>query len=511
MKKFLFLSALLFLSSCGKSDEPIDSTQPLASTKPWDTNITVENVKIGDQESSTKLAIEWTASTENVDHYRVVYIENSSNKEKSVESSANAIILEKLKAGTDYVISIQACLDAGCTNVLESSSATGKTSEEYWQIQGEGNSYAEANHVVADGETLAAISKLEGDELKMYYNPGVASNGKPKTPEDFAKQWKGMRVAISDDNSYKTFTAIDSGIKNVCSEAAPAPQGGQQGGTKVNLMSESSCPDGGLMVKATQAIPIKTKTEEFVRLFFEAAESDGDKATNNYYLDSFDGLIGEDFNPSKSSTICGEDGSGVAIGGECEPTIVIDKTDGLKNSRQAKIALPLLESQYWDMEAGTFMIITGEDTCSATKDGLFYAQWDGNDWAVEADDSCPTPLALKGHGPVLLHLGEDSYKLYYEMYNSANDRSKKPLKMFYTGGNNFEDFESYENARDVHFLWPNGEELSDQQESGLGDHFIYMPTLNLDTQYMVMNLGGLDDDSPQEPSTGAGLAILINP
>lgn len=83
--------------------------------------------------------------------------------------------------------------------------------------------------------------------------------------------------------------------------------------------------------------------------------------------------------------------------------------------------------------------------------------------------------------------------------------------MFYTDGDNFEDFESYETARDVHFVWPDGSDLTIYEESGLGDHFIYLPTLDLDQQYMVLNLGGMDDDSPKEGSTGLGLAILLNP
>ena len=495
MKKTIFLFAILLLSSCKNDETEIVQEVVTAS---WDAGLVVENVKVMDKDSSTKLSIKWTASTESVDHYRVLY------NELSVDSKENEIVIDQLKAGTEYTISVDACLDTNCGNILKSESLTGETSEEYWQIQGEGSSYKDADLVVADGNTLGQISRLSSDELKMYYNPGMSStNGKANTPEDFAKQWKGMRIAVSNDDTYKTFTAIDSGIKNICEDAAPSKQT-----KKLELSSESSCPVGGLIVRASQAIPIKTKTEEFVRLFFEAQESDGNKATNNYYLDSQDGLIGEDFNPDADSTIC----NGLSTGGECSPTLIIDETDGLKNSRQAKIALPLLESQYWDMLTGTFMVITGEDTCSATRDGLFYAQWNGEDWLVEKDDKdCPVPLALQGHGPVLLHLGEDKYKLYYEEYTVAGERSQKPLRMFYTSGNNFEDFENYKEARDVHFLWPNGEELSIYEESGLGDHFIYLPTLDLDLQYMVLNLGGMDDDSPNEGSNGIGLAILINP
>lgn len=459
----------------------------------WDAGLNVENVSVDDYESSTQLALSWTAA-ESADHYRVIYTDDITSKENSVDTEETELTLENLKAGTEYEISIAVCADSNCSSTLFSESVSGKTSEEYWQIQGEGSSYADADHVVADGNTLAQVSRLEGEDLKMYYNPGISNDGSIRTPEEFANQWKGVRIAIADAGA-KTFTAIDSGIRNVCIP-----------------VTDNACPDGTLYVSASQAVPVKTGTEEFVRLFFEATETGGQKLTRNYYLDSQDGLTGEDFNPSKSSTICGEEDTGVSMGGECEPTLIIDESDGLTNSRQAKVALPLLDSQYWNMEAGTFMIITGEDTCGQTRDGLFYAQWDGEEWIVRTDeDGCATPLALMGHGPVLLHLGKDNYKLYYEQYTSQKDFTQKPLKMFYTDGNNFEDFESYETARDVHFVWPNGEELSVYEESGLGDHFIYLPTVDLARQYMVLNLGGMDDDSPQEPSTGLGLAILMNP
>lgn len=485
MKKTLIFSALVLLAACS-TETPVKSTEPVESLGTWEADLLVENLAVDDYESSTKLALSWTAS-ETVDHYRVIYTDSVTAKENSTDSEETELILENLKAGTEYEISIATCTDSNCSSALFSESARGKTSEEYWQIQGEGASFNEADHVVEDGNTLAQVSRLEGDDLKMYYNPGMVYTGTPHTADEFANQWKGVRIAIADADA-KTFTAIDSGIRNVCLPA--------QG------KSEDNCPDGALYVNASQAVPVKTETEEFVRLFFEATETDSSRLTKNYYLDSQDGLVGEDFNPSKSSTICSE----------CEPTLFIDESDGLTNSRQAKVALPLLDSQYWDMEAGTFMIITGQDTCGTIRDGLFYSQWDGEDWIVRTDeDDCATPLALMGHGPVVLHLGGDNYKLYYEQYTAAEEFTQKPLKMFYTNGNDFEDFESYETARDVHFIWPNGSELSVYEESGLGDHFIYLPTLDLEQQYMVINLGGMDDDTPKEASTGLGLAILMNP
>ncbi len=48
------------------------------------------------------------------------------------------------------------------------------------------------------------------------------------------------------------------------------------------------------------------------------------------------------------------------------------------------------------------------------------------------------------------------------------------------------------------------------EESGLGDHMIFLPGGDLDHQVMFMNLSGSDFDPP-EFSEGIGLAALLNP
>jgi hypothetical protein len=48
-------------------------------------------------------------------------------------------------------------------------------------------------------------------------------------------------------------------------------------------------------------------------------------------------------------------------------------------------------------------------------------------------------------------------------------------------------------------------------ESGLGDHMIYVPSQNLQEQYMYLNLGGADNPDWAKKSAGFGIAELINP
>ena len=66
-------------------------------------------------------------------------------------------------------------------------------------------------------------------------------------------------------------------------------------------------------------------------------------------------------------------------------------------------------------------------------------------------------------------------------------------------------------AREVRFLWPDGSKLDAEEESGLGDHMIFMPTGSNEEQYMYLNLGGFDNADWLQPSSGLGMSILLNP
>lgn len=388
----------------------------------------------------------------------------------------------------------------------ETSSVTSiKLEDETWQLQGSGHSYQSATTIVADGSTVAYAFHygLEaGEELagtsKLYYNP---------TPNS---EWKnGIRPATNNVKetsleSLSEYEPSSSGIKIVCDQ----------------MNMEDCSSSSAYYMTANQALPLKDK--EIVRLFFEARDlSSKNPPTQIFSIDSVDGYTGEDFN-SASSTVCGGSKSmDYAPAGDCELTLVIaaNEETGLAQARQFKIGYPVLESWLWDEAPGTFMIITGADRCKKTNDGLFYAVWNGKTWEVMKDEKgCAQTLVPYAHGPVIVNLGEGLYKLYYEdiMSNTPLMKVTKPLRFITADATrsgdptvvDFEDWDSFENAAEVDFLWPDGTTLTDEEESGLGDHFIFMPD-GLDSQVMYLNLGGLDNSATPAPSAGIGIAIPI--
>ena len=391
----------------------------------------------------------------------------------------------------------------GCDN----QASKGSAKEEYWQLVGTGNTYAAATRVVDDGSTLSyAFRYGQGADsdlintTKFYYNPthdagwvnGVrtASNGSTDaTP-----------TAISH------FTPTASGLKVVCD---------------MKNVQECSATDAFYM-NASQAIPLAASKK--VRLFFEASDLSvvgPANTTQIFSLDSYDGYRGEDFN-SGASTVCGgAKSTDYAPTGPCAPTLVVatNEETGLAQARQFKIGFPKLTSWLWDESPGTFMVITGSDRCAQTNDGLFYAQYESNRWKVIKDDKgCAKPLVPYAHGPIVTHQGGGKYKLYYEdiMSNVSVGTVTKPLRFITadaarTGDPDlvdFEDWDAYTAAQEVTFLWPDGTQLTGDEESGLGDHFIYAPD-GVGSQVMYMNLGGFDNRTSPTASTGIGMAVPV--
>ncbi len=240
-------------------------------------------------------------------------------------------------------------------------------------------------------------------------------------------------------------------------------------------------------------------------MFFEAWGNDGE---NRYFhIDSKDGYIGLDFDAYQASDW--------DTAGSTELVLDIDigESNGLAIVRQSKIGWRTLDSWTWDGAPGTFMMITGSDEAGQTKDGIFQANWDGSRWLVARDSSGDAiPVVLSAHGPVVAHLGEDRYKLYYEERINGG-KMDKPFRMIYTNEapTTAGAWESYQQAREVHFLWPDGTLLSDASESGVGDHVIICPAGDLDFQVMFNNLGGPDDSSNPKASLGVGITVLVNP
>ena len=502
----------------------------IESSATWNAALSIEptaptRVGYNSYFSSTALAVSWSSPAQAVDHFEITTTDEVTTVSvvETVSAQTTNATLTDLKAGTTYTIDIRACSDASCSQALESSApATTTTAEEYWQIQGTGNSYETALQIVDDGTNAPYLfqygpeagADLNGD-FQVYYNSHPTSTWGP-----------GIQIGFNDTtnpsvDTLSTFTQLSSGIRR----CDPKQNSG-------------GCLQGALRLATFQAVPLAG--EGVVRLYFEAAVLEqaqpqetqpsgavlpniGNPLTRIYYLDSQDGYVGQDFNPSPAADVCEE--RDLVPGGACDPTLVVGVQgdaefgdSGLTYARQFKIGYPVLDSWAWDSAPGTFMIITGADSCGATIDGQFYATWNGTQWQVEKDPSgCAKALALNGHGPVVVHLGATRYKLYYEARTAA--QIDKPLHVFYADGTlsgdntrvEFEDWESAEAAREVHFLWPNGDPVSAADESGLGDHFIFFPTGEPSTQIMYMNLRGLDNSSNPGASPGIGMAVLVNP
>ena len=166
------------------------------------------------------------------------------------------------------------------------------------------------------------------------------------------------------------------------------------------------------------------------------------------------------------------------------------------------------------------MTITGQDICGLTDDGIFMATLENSKWEVVKENNCPKPLFTHGHGPVIVHLGENNYKLYAETYDVKEDEAyeitkvTKPLHVIYTKNDSSSSITEFENenyAREVNFLWANNELVSPAYESGFGDHMIFLPEYNLENQIMFINLNGFDNTDVPNGSPGIGIAVLINP
>jgi hypothetical protein len=464
--------------------------------------------------SSTKLAVTWAAPTDyTVEHYAIRASESTGNTSVSANANVTSATLSGLKSGTDYSIVVTACTDTACSQAGAASAVTGRTSEEYWQIQG-GNSYATATQIIDSGGSLPYARKVPATASSyaeysvFYYNPRGSQEFK-----------SGMRIGITMDmgNDYSTISnytnTIEGGVYGAESSNCPVAP---------NKPSECSLEDS-FVLSAGQAISLKSGV---TRLFFEGHYTlENGSPLRNFYLDSVDGLVGIDFNKDQLKTVCSR--GDYISGGDCEATKFIGVSGDsdiqesyLSNVRQSKIGFATLDSSVWDESVGTFIIITGSDSCGISDNGLFYASYDGSNWNTKTDGGCATPMAKYAHGPVIQHLGASKYKLYYEDETPVNGSSsasheKKPLHLIYADGGSgsvqFEDWEQSSLAREVHFLWSDGVLLTANEESGLGDHMIYVPSGNLDEQYMYLNLGGFDNSDWAKPSVGTGIAKLLNP
>ena len=462
--------------------------------------------------SSTQLTLSWTApSGYTVDHYAISASESVGNTSLSysVAASGTSATLTGLKSGTSYSVVVSACKDAACAEAGSAAAVSGTTSEEYWQLQGSGNSYTTLSTAVSDGSVLSWVMRWGSDAGAAYagryqYYYKTSTLGRDGVG---VAATSGTGTDVSTLTSFSPLTT--SGLLRSCSSAPGA--------------DTSTCAtDGAFEISAIQAVPM---TNGKIRAFFEAADVLDNNATRIYSLDSQDGLIGQDFHPGAQAYCGGTGSSDYAPGGSCALNLLVDVSSApsastpLSQSRQFKIGYDWNADWRWDGAAGTFMVITGDDNCNKYPNALFYATWDASQWVIAKDSSnCAKPIVPTAHGPVLVPLGGVAYKLYYEDQTNGT-QSGKPLRLLYADGRSsgssatvdFEDWESGTLARQVNFLWPDGSLLDAQDEAGLGDHMILTPTGSLDLQYMFLNRGGFDNSKWKASSAGLGIAVLLNP
>jgi len=473
--------------------------------------------------SSSSLRVRWTQPDPAPHHYVLVAAERFSTIQVEASAGTTEMTLGNLKAGTEYAVRLQACLEADCHEFLESDqAASASTEEEHWRIQGKGNSFATADRLVPDGNVGSYAIRYgpwagpERDgKIQLYYTPTQREEKGIKIGEMIAPVADSVEAASA-------FRGVSGfGLLRIC-QPLPAPPGSPPLPDPACAGSKSLATGLALF----QAVPLAHEAGGKIRLLFEAQGFDG--RTRILYLDSQDGYIGRDFH-SRAPTRCDtlEDYS---AGGGCEPVLAVGvDVDGdrgnpnVLNARQFKVGYPTLDSWTWDMASGTFLWFTTEwpdRRCSEFGFNAAYAVWSGEEWVVQYEENgCPKLLAGV-QAPMPVHLGRARYKLYFNRHPQPGGPTdpqvaRKPMQMLFAdpersgdpGVVDFEDWEPLESARQIHYLWPDGSLLNEEEESRLDDYMIFAPTADAKQLIMYSNMS--------QAGPGAmpfiGSAVLVNP
>ena len=450
--------------------------------------------------SSSKLAVTWSQPPDPVDHFVVTAtasVGGPTSASATVAAPGGAIELAGLASGTPYRIDLVACLDAGCATALDGGAITGTTPAERWQLDGTGDDVAGLHPIVSDGNSKVhaayfgdgAPAEVAG-RIQLYYGPiGMTVKG--------LAVGVGNAVVTHSVASFANFSSL-SGTTGLVKPPSAGP-----------LIGE---------INTGQAVPIA----DAVRLYFEATGTDGKSRILS--IDSTDGLLGRDF-ATGAGTLCSTTQQ-YATGGACEPTLEIGVAGdagadaAIAQARQFKIGYPTQDDWRWDQSAGTFMLLTvsSGSGCTNAMRQVGYAVYDGAAWqVVEDDDGCPR-VFTDMQAPAPLHLGGGRYKLYSGNTADRTGALATPLPFLgpktvlyadaaRTGDPavvDFDDWDSKDSAREVHFLWPSGARL-DATAEGYIDDFVAMAPLGLDLQvlYIIITAG-------TDPPFGA-MAVLLNP
>jgi hypothetical protein len=457
--------------------------------------------------SSTQLRVSWTATSgDPTHHFEIAAREGVQGTRVRIRAAASATsaTLTGLKSHTTYAVSVIACGNESCSQASASGEVEVETDREHWQLQGTGNAITGLTKTVSDGNARLSATRFGPDagamanRVQLYYGPMLTGTSR--------NSMLSVAVASAEANaanpdSFLTFTSR-AGTTGLLS---PSP-----GATLVTTVSTG------------QGVPIARDRGGFVRLFFEATGSDS--RTRVLSIDSKDGYFGLDFN-SGSATTCST-AADYSSGG-CVPTLAIS-VDGdsggnsrITNARQQKVGWPTLTSPHWDLSAGTFMVFTTDSVQGCSESGMNhgYAVWDGAAWKVQYQaNGCPK-LFTSAQAAFPLHAGGAKYRLYYGDPSITDGKTSSqlpflgPKKLIYADGSatgdaaivDFEDWEAQTSARDVVFLWPNGDQLDARAEGYIDDYHFLTPTGSQDLQVMYITI----TDGAVVPFAAA--AILLNP
>jgi hypothetical protein len=455
--------------------------------------------------SSTRLLVRWQAATTAPNHYRVTATDTLGGPPVTATATAGAseLTLTALKSATPYSITVSACSDAACSQAAASTAASGTTAAETWQLQGTGNSTAGLTRIVTDGNARISATRFgpeagaaTANRIQLYYGPFLA----------------GRQV-------------LSTALSGVVSIAAPASYLGFTSSGGTTGLATPGTPSTAIAGIATgQGVPLSAAMGARVRLFFEALGPDA--RTRIFTIDSVDGYTGQDFNAG-ASTLCST-AADYAPGGGCNAQLAIGvegdatlATARVQNARQQKLGYPTLADWRWDGAAGTFLVFTTDRVtgCSNVSPNHGYAVWDGTTWRVQYDAAGCPKLFTSAQAAFPMHLGGARYKLYYGDPSVGTGRLAGnlpflgPKKILYADGArsgladrvDFEDWESQAQAREMVFLWPNGERLDATAHGYIDDYHFIAPTGSLDLQVMYMAI-----TNGVEAPFGAA-AVLLNP
>ena len=456
--------------------------------------------------ASTQLAVSWTAPVSSVDHYEVTATEPIQNTKVTQTTKSNALVLTALKSATPYTVVVKSCADAACKQGVSAAGVQATTSSEYWQLQGSGNTTAGLSRIVSDGNARISATRfgpeaggVTANRIQLYYGPSLVSG-----LQALSTALTASATSAAQPSSYLSF--VTSGATTGILTPTPAA-------TLVKTVATG------------QGVPLSAALGGKVRVFFEATGAD--LKTRIFSIDSVDGYTGQDFNSSSTSTTCSTTAD-FSTGGGCALSVAVGVEGDtvaanakILNARQNKVGYPTQTDWRWDGAPGTFMVFTSGSVtgCSTANRTHGYAVWNGSTWVVQYDTAGCPKLFTNVQAAFPMHIGGVRYKLYYgDTANTTGQLASSlpflgPKRLLYADGAksglsdrvDFEDWESQSAARDVAFLWPNGDLLDATAEGYIDDFHFLAPTGSLDLQVMYLAI----TNGTAVPLGAA--AVLLNP